>query len=327
MKLIIQIPCLNEEETLPSVLSDLPQAIDGLTAIETLIIDDGSSDRTVEVARSLGVNHIVRHPQNRGLAKAFQSGLEACLSLGADFIVNTDGDHQYPGHAIPDLVAPLLAHEADIVIGDRQIELIDHFSPVKKRFSALGNWVVRNVSGTDVRDSVSGFRAYTRDAALRLNILTQFSYTLDTLIQAGKQGLTVLSIPIATNNPTRPSRLQRNMWHFIKAQAATILRLYVFYEPLRTFSYIAAPFLLSGIFLIARFLTVWIFTGADRFSQSVSIGSGLFVAGMLIFLVGVQADIASKHRQLTQELLYQFKKKNLAGDEENQPNIGKLDRL
>ncbi len=308
MKLIIQIPCLNEEETLPAVLADLPQAIDGITTIETLIIDDGSSDQTVAVARSLGVDHIVRHPQNRGLAKAFQSGLEASLRAGADIIVNTDGDHQYPGRAIPDLVAPLLAHEADIVIGDRQIEAIPHFSPLKKWMSSLGNWVVRNVSGTDVRDAVSGFRAYTREAALRLDILTQFSYTLDTLIQAGRQGLAVKSIPIATNEPTRPSRLQRSMWHFVKAQAATILRLYVFYEPLRTFSYIAAPFLFCGLFFLGRFLVAWLRTGADRFTQSVSIGTGLMVAGLLIFLVGVQADIASKHRQLTQEYLYRMKK-------------------
>lgn len=320
MKLIIQIPCLNEEKTLPAVLASLPTQLEGITAIETLVIDDGSSDHTVEIAQHHGVDHIVRHPRNLGLAKAFQTGLETALKLGADVIVNTDGDNQYPAGAIADLVAPVVAHQADIVIGNRQVHTIDHFSPTKKLLHALGTAVVRGVSDTTVEDAVSGFRAYSREAALRLTILTRFSYTLDTIIQAGKMGLTVVSVPISTNDPTRPSRLQRNMWHFVKAQAATILRLYVFYEPLKTFSYIASPFLLVGLLLLGRFALAYLVGDGNRFVQSVSIGVGLFVVGVLIFLVGVLADMQSKHRQLTQETLYRLKKMELRpGEAQKQP--------
>lgn len=308
VKCIIQIPCLNEAETLPSVIETLPRRIRGIESIEYLIIDDGSSDDTVAVAESLGIDHIIQHPRNLGLAQAFRSGLEACLKLGADIIVNTDGDNQYPGDAIAELVQPILDTQADIVIGDRQVTSIPHFSPLKKMFSRFGSSVVSRVSGTQVTDAVSGFRAYSREAALRINILTSYSYTLDTIIQAGKQGLVVTSIPITTNGPTRPSRLQKNMFHFINAQAATILRLYAFYEPLRTFSYIAAPFIFSGTLLILRFLWVYIMRSGEQFIQSVTIGSGLLIIGILIFLVGVQADIAAKHRQLTQETLYRLKK-------------------
>lgn len=311
VKCIIQIPCLNEADTLPDVIQDLPKEISGVDILEYLIIDDGSTDQTVEIARELGVHHIIQHPRNLGLARAFRSGLEACLKLGADVIVNTDGDHQYPGQSIPDLVYPILKTEADIVVGDRQVASIDHFSPIKKMASAIGNHVVRRVSGTSITDAVSGFRAYSREAALRLNILTNFSYTLDTLIQAGKQGLVVKSVPIKTNDPTRPSRLQKSMFHFINAQASTILRLYAFYEPLRTFTYFSAPFITAGLALILRFLWVYLQGDGDRFIQSVTIGSGLFIIGILIFLVGIQADIAAKHRQLTQETLYRLKKMEL----------------
>ncbi|MEJ2750626.1 MAG: glycosyltransferase family 2 protein, partial [Anaerolineae bacterium] len=233
MKLIIQIPCFNEAQTLPETLAELPRQIPGIDCLETLIVDDGSQDDTVAVAQSLGVDHIICHRQNRGLAQAFQTGLDACLRLGADVIVNTDADNQYPGRFIPDLVGPVLQGETDIVIGNRQVEQVAHFSPVKKLLQKLGSWMVRTVSGTAVPDAASGFRAYSREAALRLNILTRYSYTLETIIQAGKLGLSVTSVPIETHGPTRPSRLQRNMWHFIKAQAGTIMRLYAFYEPLR----------------------------------------------------------------------------------------------
>ncbi len=328
MKLIIQIPCLNEAETLPAVLANLPRAIAGIDCIETLVIDDGSSDNTAVVAHQLGVNHIVRHPQTKGLAQAFQTGLETALRRGADIIVNTDGDNQYPSNAIAALVAPLVQGEADMVIGDRGVHANPHFSPLKRWFQLLGNWVVRNVSGTAVRDAVSGFRAYSRETALRLTILTSFSYTLDTLIQAGKLGLTIVSVPISANAPTRPSRLQKNMAHFIKAQASTILRLYVFYEPLKTFSYIALPFFLVGMGLLGRFFVVYLQGEGTRFVQSVSIGIGLLVVGVLIFLVGVQADVASKHRQLSQEVLYRLRKMELTGETkpESEPNERKLPR-
>ncbi len=308
MKLIIQIPCYNEADSLPITLADLPTEIPGVACIETLVIDDGSTDDTAVIAQSLGVNHIIRHSRNQGLARTFQAGLDACLGLGADIIVNTDADNQYPGRYILDLVAPIIAGEADIVIGNRQTDQIAHFSPAKKLLQKAGSWTVRTVSGTEVPDAVSGFRSYTRDAALHLNILTNFSYTLDTIIQAGKLGLTILSVPVETNGPLRPSRLQRSTTHFIKAQASTIIRLYAFYEPLRTFSYIALPFILSGLFLWLRFFYSRFTDPNNQYIQSVTIGTGLLLVGLLIFLFGVQADISSKHRQLTQDALYRLKK-------------------
>ena len=313
MKLIIQIPCYNEAETLPETIAALPTAVDGIDQLEILIIDDGSHDNTVAVAQSLGVHHIVQHRTNRGLAQAFQTGLEASLRAGADIIVNTDADNQYPGHYIPDLVAPVLHNQADITIANRQVDTIAHFSPLKRLLQRWGSWMVRTVSGTAVPDAPSGFRAYSREAALRLNILTRFSYTLETIIQAGKLGLTIESIPIETNVTQRPSRLQRNMWHFIKAQASTILRLYAFYEPLRTFSYIALPFLLSGLILWGRFgyFVITDQSGIGRYIQSITIGTGLLLVGVITLLFGIQADITNKHRQLTQEMLYRLKKLEL----------------
>lgn len=319
MKLIIQIPCYNEADTLPVTLAELPTAVPGITCIETLVIDDGSTDDTVQVARACGVQHIISHHRNMGLARTFQDGLDACLRLGADIIVNTDADNQYPGRYVAELVAPILAGTADIVIANRQTDQITHFSPLKRLLQKLGSWTVRTVSGTDVPDAPSGFRAYTRDAALRLNILTQFSYTLDTIIQAGKMGLTIVSIPVQTNGPTRPSRLQRSMWHFIKAQASTIVRLYAFYEPLRTFTYASLPFLTAGTLLWLRFFYFWVIgeRGIGRFTQSITFGTGLILVGLLIFLFGVQADITSKHRQLTQETLYRLKKMELGSPPTN----------
>jgi glycosyltransferase involved in cell wall biosynthesis len=312
VKLIIQIPCFNEAQSLPQTVADLPKHVPGVDCIETLVIDDGSADGTAAVARSLGIDHVVQHRQNMGLARAFQTGLDTALRLGADIIVNTDADNQYPGRYISQLVAPVLAGTADIVIANRQVDHIEHFSPFKKLLQKLGSWTVRTVSGTDVPDAVSGFRAYSRDTALRLNILTNFSYTLDTIIQAGKQGLIIQSIPVETNGPIRPSRLQRSMGHFIKAQASTIVRLYAFYEPLRTFTYIALPFILTGLVLWGRFFYAYLNDTSNQFIQSVTIGTGLLLVGLFIFLFGVQADITSKHRQMTQETLYRLKKLELA---------------
>jgi glycosyltransferase involved in cell wall biosynthesis len=313
VKLIIQIPCLNEAETLPATLEGIPTTIPGVSTIETLVIDDGSEDGTAEVAKSLGVDHVVQHKRTMGLARAFATGLENGLRLGADIIVNTDGDNQYPATAIPDLVAPIVEGDADIVVANRQIRDIPYFSPVKKFLQWAGSKLVRWVSGTEVPDAPSGFRAYTKDAALHLNILTQFSYTLETVIQAGKQGMRITSVPVQTNPPTRPSRLQRSAFHFIKAQTGTILRLYAFYEPLRTFSYLAAPFLIAGSILLIRFLIFFILgeRGIGRYQQSLTIGIGLFLVGVIVGLFGIQADIASKHRRLTQEVLYRLKKMDL----------------
>lgn len=316
MKLIIQIPCLNEANTLPAAVSGLPRALPGVDCIETLVVDDGSEDGTAAVARELGVDHVVVHRRNRGLAQAFRTGLDMALRLGADVVVNTDGDNQYPAGEIARLIAPVIDGRADIVIGDRQIETIDHFSPVKKWLQQLGSWTIRNVSDTTVPDAASGFRAYSREAALRLTVLSRYSYTLETIIQAGKMGLAIATVPVQTNAPTRPSRLQRSMWHFIKEQASTILRIYAFYEPLRTFSYLAAPFILLGLALWLRFLANFFFgANPDRFIQSVTIGTGLLVVGALIFVLGILADIAGKHRQLTQETLYRLKKLELARHE------------
>ena len=241
---------------------------------------------------------------------SFQDGLEASLKAGADIIVNTDADNQYPGRFIADLVAPVVAGEADMVIGDRQIDQIEHFSPLKRSLQKLGSWLVRTASETTVPDATSGFRAYSKETALHLNILTRYSYTLETIIQTGKLGLTIQSTPVDTNPPERPSRLQRNMFHFIKAQAGTIMRLYAFYEPLRTFSYLAIPFLFLGLGSWIRFLSFY-FQGIGGHLQSLTIGTGLFLVGILILLFGIQADISSKHRQLTQEALYRLKKMEL----------------
>jgi glycosyltransferase involved in cell wall biosynthesis len=310
VKLIIQVPCYNESATLAQTVAGFPQMLPGIDCIEWLVIDDGSQDETAETAARLGVDHVVRHKKNLGLARSFQDGLEASLSAGADIIVNTDADNQYPGRYIADLVAPIVAGEADMVIGDRQVDSIEHFSPLKRWLQKLGSWLVRTASETDVPDAPSGFRAYSKETALRLNILTRYSYTLETIIQAGKLGLAIVSVPVETNPPSRPSRLQRNMWHFVKAQAGTIMRLYAFYEPLRTFSYLAVPFLILGLGSWIRFLYFYL-QDIGGHVQSLTIGTGLLLVGILILLFGIQADIASKHRQLTQESLYRLKKMEL----------------
>lgn len=308
MKLIVQIPCYNESATLARVLEDLPREIPGIDTVETLVIDDGSTDGTAELARRLGVDHVICHRSNKGLAAAFQTGIDACLRLGADIIVNTDGDHQYPGDAIPDLVAPILRGEADIVIGDRQVDQVAHFSTQKKLLLRLGSWVVRLASDTDVPDAPSGFRAYSREAALRLYVTSEFSYTVEHLIQAGKRRLTIAHIPIRTNPQTRPPRLHRGNWNFVKRQAGTIVRTFTYYEPLRTFSYLAAPFFLAGLILLGRFFWLY-FTGnaMGRLLQSVTIGASLLVIGFLIFVFGLLADAVANHRRLTEEVLYRLR--------------------
>lgn len=320
MKLIIQIPCLNEEHTLPTTLAELPRHIDGIDQIEWLIIDDGSTDRTAEIARNLGVEHIVTHNVNKGLATAFQSGINAALQLGADIIVNTDADNQYPGGQIEALVTPILRGEADMVIGDRQIHSIEHFSPVKKRLQNLGSAAVRYASRTNVPDAPSGFRALTREAALRLNVLTHYTYTLETIIQAGNKNLTVAHVPIQTNPKTRESRLIRSTWRYVLRSAVTIIRLFILYRPLRTFTYFAIPFASAGLFLWLRFLLLMLQGEAERGSnvQSVIVGSAFIIIAFIIFLIGLVGDLIAINRRLLEESLYYLKRLALLEREPNQ---------
>jgi glycosyltransferase involved in cell wall biosynthesis len=315
MKLIIQIPAKDEEKHLPIVLRDLPREIPGVDQIEVLVIDDGSNDRTAEIAIAHGVDHVVRHISNKGLAAAFQTGLDASLRLGADIIVNTDADNQYPGDQIAQLVAPIVDGRADIVIGDRQTHAIEHFSRQKRALQRVGSWVVRRASNTEVPDSVSGFRALSREAALRIFVTTEFSYTVENLIQAGKRRLTVAHIPIRTN-PTRPSRLHKGNWNFVKQQAAIIVRTYATYEPLKTFSYIAAPFVLFGIAFLLRagyvFVSRRYFGGEGDNLQALTLGTGFLVLGFIVFLIGLVADRIGGNRRMLEEILYRTRRAELA---------------
>jgi glycosyltransferase involved in cell wall biosynthesis len=317
VKLIVQIPCLNEEETLPATLATIPHSIPGIDEIEVLVIDDGSTDQTVEVARRHGVHHVVRHVGNKGLAEAFQSGIDACLRLGADIIVNTDGDNQYPQEAIPELVAPILAHRADIVIGDRQTDTIEHFSASKKALQKFGSWVVRKGSGTKVPDAPSGFRAYSREAALRLNVVTKHSYTLETIIQAGKKNLVIESIPVKTNLVTRPSRLMRGMYDYIKKQGATIVRIYAMYEPLKFFVLTGAAVFLLGFLLLARVLLLKLLGGTfASYIPAIILGGVMMTIGVLIALIGLLADLIASVRRLQEDTLYRVKKMELQMERE-----------
>ncbi len=314
MKVIIQIPCLNEEETLPVTLADLPGEIAGADAVETLVIDDGSTDRTVEVAREHGVDHIVSHSHNRGLARAFRTGLSACLRLGADVIVNTDADNQYPGADIPRLVTPILEGRADIVIGDRQTDTVEHFSWIKKKLQRLGSSVVRRLSKIDVPDAVSGFRAISREAAVQINIFSLFSYTIEMLIQAGKQRLQVLSVPIEVNAETRESRLFKGIPDFIEQSALTVIRIYAMYYSLRVFFLIGTLLSIAGGIPIARFLYFFSRGAGDGHVQSLILGGLLVSMGFLTFLVGLVADLIAFNRQLLERILTRLRRIELAAD-------------
>jgi len=318
MYLIIQIPCYNEEMTLSQVITNLPLFLPGITRLELLVIDDGSTDNTVTVARQLGVQHIVQHTQNRGLATAFQTGLESSLRLGADIIVNTDGDNQYRGDQIASLIGPILQGQADIVIGDRQTHTIEHFSPSKKLLQRWGSWVVRLASGTQVPDATSGFRAYSREAALRLTVLTRYTYTLETIIQAGKKGLRLISVPIEVNSPLRESRLISSNWAYVKRSAGTILRLYALYEPFRTFILLSLPFLLIGVILLGRFGLIYLSggSGIGRYIQSIAIGGTALIIGFLLIILGIIGDLIATNRLLIEETLYQIKRQEFTRRDE-----------
>jgi glycosyltransferase involved in cell wall biosynthesis len=313
MKLIVQIPAYNEEATIAAVVHDIPRLIPGVDRVEVLVINDGSIDRTVEYAQQAGADHILSLPYNRGLAFGFQAGLDACLRQGAAIIVNTDGDNQYPGEQIPQLIAPILRGQADIVIGDRQVDQVQHFSARKRLLERFGSWVVRMASGTTVPDAPSGFRAYSREAALRLFVTSDFSYTLDNLIQAGKRGLKVTHVPIVTNS-TRPSKLHRGSWHFIKRQSATIVRAYATYEPLKTFFYLSLPFWLVALLLFVRLGVIFI---RQDFAlpgnvQSLIVAVMALIVGFLVMIFGLLADRIGDSRRLMEEILYRLRRDETA---------------
>jgi glycosyltransferase involved in cell wall biosynthesis len=302
-KLIIQIPCLNEADSLPETLAALPRKIPGIEKIEILVIDDGSSDGTADVARRFGAHHVVEHRRNRGLAAAFQSGIDAALAAGADIIVNTDADGQYVGEDIAKLVAPILARQADIVIGDRGVSDNAHFGFLKRRLQRLGSLVVRRLSRTDVTDAVSGFRAISRAAAQRITIITEFSYTTDMLIQAGRKRFKIVSVPVRTNPAVRPSRLFKSVPQFIARQLVTMARAYATYNPMRTFALIGGSLALIGAIPILRFLYFWAIGDGDGHVQSLVLGGSLLVLGVLTGLLGVLADLIGANRKLLEATL------------------------
>lgn len=302
MKLIIQLPCYNEEAQLPRTLADLPRHVPGFDAVEWLVIDDGSTDRTAEVARECGVDHVVRLDHNQGLAKAFMAGLEASLRYGADVIVNTDGDNQYRADQIPALTRPILECEARIVVGARPIGNIDHFSPIKRALQRLGSWVVRKASGAEVADAPSGFRAIHRDAAVQLYVFNRYTYTLETIIQAGRLGIPIVSVPVEVNPPTRESRLIRSVAQYILRSGGTILRIAVLYQPLRVFSWLAAVLALPGIAAFVRFLGFYLSGDGAGHVQSLVIGAALIAAGAVVFVGGLLADLIAANRTLLAEL-------------------------
>lgn len=309
MKLIVQIPCYNEEKTLWDVLRDIPKKIDGIKTIETMIIDDGSTDATVKVAQKFWVHHIVLHGNNRGLWNAFRSGMEKALEEGADILINTDGDNQYPGKYIADLVEKMQATGAHIVMWDRQTKNISHFSLLKKFFQWLGSSLVRFLSGTQVPDSVSGFRAYSREALLKLNVTSEFSYAVDTLVQAGSKWLYVLSIPITTNKPTRPSRLFKNMWQHMYKTFSILLRVYGMYHPLRMFLSFASIFFLLWSLGIIRFLYLYItIDGPTGHIQSLILSGAFLTIATVFFALWIIGDLIAKNRKLIEDQLYLSKK-------------------
>lgn len=310
MKLMIQIPCYNEAETLEIALNALPKQIEGIDEIEYLIIDDGCTDNTVEVARNWGVHHIVSFTRNKGLAKGFMAGLDACLRNGADIIVNTDADNQYCADDIPKLIQPILEHKADIVIGERPIDETEHFSWIKKKLQHMGSWVVRKASHTDIPDAPSGFRAFSREAAMRINVINDYTYTLETIVQAGRNNMAIVSVPIRTNPELRKSRLFHSMYGYIKKSVLTIFRALMMYKPLYCFTLVAAVPSTIGFLIGIRFM-IYYFTGrGSGHTQSLMLACTLLIIGFITFVIGMLADVISANRKILEETEYLVRKIN-----------------
>jgi glycosyltransferase involved in cell wall biosynthesis len=307
MKLIIQIPCFNEADTLPVTLAELPRQVEGFDTVEWLVIDDGSIDGTAQVARENGVDHVVSHTRNQGLARAFMTGLDACLNLGADVIVNTDADNQYSAADIPALVRPVLQGKADIVVGTRPIKDISHFSPMKKILQKLGSWVVRKVSSTDIPDAPSGFRAFSREAAMRLNVFNEYTYTLETIIQAGQKNMAITSVPVRVNKDLRPSRLLRSIPSYIQRSIMTIVRIFVVYKPFRFFFIIGATLLALGMLIGLRFLWYYLTSGGAGHIQSLILAAVLLISGFQTILVAFLADVLAANRKMLEDIKYQIR--------------------
>lgn len=308
MKLLIQIPCYNEAETLEIALNDLPKKIDGVDEIEYLIIDDGCTDNTVEVARNWGVHHIVSFTRNKGLAKGFMAGLDACLRNGSDIIVNTDADNQYCAEDIPKLIQPILEHKADIVIGERPIDETEHFSWIKKKLQHLGSWVVRKASHTDIPDAPSGFRAFSREAAMRINVINDYTYTLETIVQAGRNKMAIVSVPIRTNPELRKSRLFHSMYGYIKKSVLTIFRALMMYKPLYCFTIVAAVPSTIGILIGIRFMIYYYAGKGNGHTQSLMLACTLLIIGFITFVIGMLADVISANRKILEDTQYHIRK-------------------
>jgi glycosyltransferase involved in cell wall biosynthesis len=318
VKLVIQIPCYNEDQTLAETISDLPRSIDGIEKVEVLVVDDGSTDRTAEVALACGADHLVRLPSNQGLARAFMAGIEASLRAGADIIVNTDGDNQYRGADIPELVRPILDGRAQIVIGARPIDQIRHFSATKRWLQKLGSWVVRLVSDTNIADTPSGFRAISRSAALQLNVFNDYTYTLETVIQAGLKKIPIVSVPIRTNDGHRPSRLVRSVPSYVWRSLMTIVRIFMLYRPMKFFFLLAAPPLAAGSALVLRWLFLFLYVDPTRSRAPSLIASAiLLVLGFQLAAVGLAADLSGANRALLEEIQLRLRRRDLSpGGEE-----------
>ncbi len=312
MKLIVQIPCLNEEATLPITIRDIPRNIEGIDEVEILVVDDGSTDRTVEIAKELGVDHIIRLKKNKGLARAFTAAIDASIKFGADIIVNTDADNQYKGEDIPKLIKPIMEGKADIVVGDRQVNNIEHFSFTKRILQGIGSWGVRKLSETNIADTTSGFRAYSKDAALRLNIVSPFTYTLESIIQAGKKHIVVTHVPVRTNKPLRESRLFKSIPSYIRRSVITIIRMYTMFQPLKVFFFVGITFFSLGSLGVLRFLYYYFTAGGVGHIQSLIISGVLIMLGFTLIMIGLVADIISFNRRLIEDTLYRVRKMELA---------------